>query len=71
MDTILEKQLKAAILKSGLTRYRIAKDTKVQVRSLDRFMSGERTLRLDIAGRIAQHLGLQLVAKGNDHGITV
>ena len=63
MDTKLEKQLKAAIRQSGLTHYRIWKDTGVQTRSLDRFMSGECTLRMDIAGRVAERLGLELTER--------
>jgi transcriptional regulator with XRE-family HTH domain len=52
--------LKAAITKSGLTHYAIAKMTGVTAGQIDRFMSGERDLRLETAGQIAAALGLEL-----------
>jgi len=52
--------LKAAINKSGLTQYKIARDTGVLATALGRFMRGENSLRLDKADRLAAYLGLQL-----------
>ena len=52
--------LKAAIEKSGLTRYRIAKDTGITEPSLCRFMQGVASLRLDKADVLAEYLGLEL-----------
>ena len=52
--------LKAAIESSGVTRYRIAKDTGITEPSLSQFMQGATSLRLDKADRLAAYLGLQL-----------
>jgi transcriptional regulator with XRE-family HTH domain len=53
--------LKAAIEDSGLTRYRISKDTGIDEAALMRFMRGETSLRLDRADVLADYLGLELV----------
>jgi len=53
--------LKAAINKSGLTQYKIARDTGVLATALGRFMRGENSLRLDKADVLAAYLGLRLV----------
>jgi transcriptional regulator with XRE-family HTH domain len=55
--------LRAAIEQSGLTRYRIAKDTGIDEAGLMRFMRGETSLRLDKADVLAEYLGLTLVKK--------
>jgi transcriptional regulator with XRE-family HTH domain len=55
--------LKAAIEESGLTRYRIAKDTGIDQAALMRFMRGETSLRLDRADMLAEYLGLKLVKR--------
>jgi plasmid maintenance system antidote protein VapI len=52
--------LKTAIEESGLTPYRISKDTGVVVTSIIRFINGETSLRLDKADAIAEYLGLRL-----------
>ena len=54
--------LKRAITKSGLTHYAIGKLAACNPSQVDRFVSGERDLGLETAGRIAAALGLQLVA---------
>jgi len=53
--------LKAAIEESGLTRYRIAKDTGIDQAALMRFMRGEQSLRLDKADALAKYFRLRLV----------
>ena len=53
--------LKRAIVDSGLTHYRIAKDAGVTPDVIDRFVRGERDLRLETAGKIASVLGLSLI----------
>lgn len=55
--------LKKAIAESGLTLYRIAKDTGVTKSSLMRFVRGEQYLRLDNADLLADYLELELVKK--------
>ena len=52
---------KAAIKASGKTHYRIAKVAGIKPAIIDRFMSGERDLRLATAAKIAEVLGLELV----------
>jgi plasmid maintenance system antidote protein VapI len=54
--------LKAAIKASSLTHYAIAKLADITPGQVDRFMTGERDLRLETAGRIAAALGLELRA---------
>jgi transcriptional regulator with XRE-family HTH domain len=53
--------LKAAIERSGVSRYRIAKDTGITEPSLSQFMQGAASLRLDKADVLAAYLGLRLV----------
>ncbi|MHC4405913.1 MAG: helix-turn-helix domain-containing protein [Planctomycetota bacterium] len=53
--------LKAAISESGLTQYKIARDTGVLATAIGRFMRGESSIRLDKADEIAAYLGLRLV----------
>ena len=62
--------LRAAIEESGVTRYRIAKDTGIPETSLMRFVRGETSLRLDKADVLAEYLGLQLVRKQKATGST-
>ncbi len=57
----LSDVLRYAIAQSGLSHYRIAKDTGLLVSSLWRFMAGETSLRLDKADVLADYLGLRLV----------
>ena len=52
--------LQQAITDSGLTHYAIAKAAGVDIASIDRFMTGERDLRLLTAGKIADALGYEL-----------
>ena len=54
--------LKVAIEESGVSRYRIAKDTGITEPSLCRFMQGVASLRLDKADVLAEYLGLELAA---------
>jgi len=55
--------LRAAIQDSGLSAYRISKDTGLVVTSIIRFVDGETSLRLDKADVLAEYLGLELVKK--------
>jgi|CXWL01.1.fsa_nt_gi transcriptional regulator with XRE-family HTH domain len=50
--------LRKAIEDSGLTLYRIAKDTGIEQASLLRFNSGRQSLRLDLADKLAAYFGL-------------
>jgi transcriptional regulator with XRE-family HTH domain len=52
--------LRQAIRESGLTHYRIAKDSGITPQMLDAFMKGDRTLRLTTLDKVAPVLGLVL-----------
>ena len=52
--------LKAAIKASKLTHYRVAKLAGTSPPVVDRFVSGERDIRLATAAKIAAALGLEL-----------
>jgi plasmid maintenance system antidote protein VapI len=62
-STTMTDVIKAAIEKSGLTQYRIAKDTRIPATSIMRFIRGETSLRLDKADVLAEYLGLELVTR--------
>ena len=53
-------QLKRAIADSGLTLYRIAKDSGVPYPVLYRFMADEQGLTMATADKLATYLGLRL-----------
>jgi len=59
----IEKTLKAAIEKSGLSRYAISKATEIPQSALSRFVNGEQSISLGHADRLAQYFRLELVAK--------
>jgi plasmid maintenance system antidote protein VapI len=52
--------LKRAILKSGQTRYRVAKEAGISWPTLDRFLRGERDIYMATADRLCAYLGLEL-----------
>lgn len=56
----MSEVLRQAIRESGLALLRIAADTGVERASISRFVRGERSLRLDIADRLAAYFGLTL-----------
>jgi plasmid maintenance system antidote protein VapI len=56
----LQDQLRQAIEDSGLTLYRIAKDSGVVYQVLHRFASGERDLTLETASKLADYFGMRL-----------
>jgi plasmid maintenance system antidote protein VapI len=62
IDTVktITKVLRQAVLNSGLPLQQIAERAGVERASLSRFVRGERTLRLDMADRLAAYFGLQL-----------
>jgi transcriptional regulator with XRE-family HTH domain len=62
----IEVQLRDAILGSGMSRYEIAKRGGVTNSQLSLFLSGQRSLTLTSAAKIARVLGLELrpVKKG-------
>ncbi|NNM85359.1 MAG: helix-turn-helix domain-containing protein [Phycisphaerales bacterium] len=69
MNKDIEQTLRKAIADSGLSYYRLAKDSGVDLRSIGRFMAESQTLRLNIAAKICRRLGLELLTpKGSEHG---
>jgi len=58
--TNLEKQLRSAVKDSGLTTYRLAKDSGVSQPVLSRFLNGKRGITLATASKLANVLGLEL-----------
>jgi transcriptional regulator with XRE-family HTH domain len=62
----IEMQLRDAILGSGMSCYEIAKRAGVTNSQLSLFLSGQRSLTLTSAAKIARVLGLELrpVKKG-------
>ena len=59
----LEEQIRAAIKESGLTIYRLAKDSGVPQPVLSRFVNAKRGITLSTASKLAATLGLELVPK--------
>jgi plasmid maintenance system antidote protein VapI len=55
--------LKAAVRKSGLSLYAIAASSGVKRPSLSKFMSGQQSLRLDMADKLAAYFKLELVLR--------
>jgi plasmid maintenance system antidote protein VapI len=58
--TPISDVLRRAILDSGLPLLRIERETGVQRASISRFVRGERSLRLDMADKLAAYFGLEL-----------
>ena len=59
-DTTLSDVLRRAIRESGEPYLRLEQETGVHRASISRFVSGERSLRLDVADKLAAYLGLTL-----------
>ena len=60
----LSEVLRRAIRGGGLTFQALAEATGVERGSISRFVRGERSLRLDMADRLAAYLGLELRPRG-------
>ncbi len=58
--TTLAEALRRAAKDSGLTAYRLAKDSGVDSAAVLRFLHQQRGLTLESAGKLAQLLGLEL-----------
>jgi len=59
----IEGQLRRAILKSEMSRYRLSKLTGVSDGVLSNFVNGKRTVTLTTAAKLAKALGLELSGK--------
>jgi len=62
IDTVktMTEVLRQAVLDSGLPLQQIAEAAGVERASLSRFVRGQRTLRLDMADRLAAYFRLEL-----------
>ena len=60
---LLTDQLRQAIHASGLTRYRIAKETGIRESTLSRFCNGQRGLSMKALDTLCEFLGLSLQIK--------
>jgi DNA transposition AAA+ family ATPase len=56
----IDQQLREAIDKSGLTRYRIARDSGVDYAALCRYLDEGRDLRLSNVEKLAAYFGMRL-----------
>jgi plasmid maintenance system antidote protein VapI len=59
----MTEALRKAIADSGLAHIAIERATGVKRGSIARFLRGERSLRLDLADRLAAFFGLEVRAK--------
>jgi hypothetical protein len=57
----LTKQLQAALKACNKTVYAIAQESGVSAAIIQRFLSGERGITLETAGKLASYLGLSLL----------
>lgn len=62
-ETYLEKQIMAAIEKSGLSIYKLAKDSGVSQPVLCRFMNRQRGITLVTASKLTETLELELISR--------
>jgi len=60
----LTDQVRRAIEKSGVSRYRICREAGIDQASISRFMAGKTGLTLASLDRLADVLGLDVVARG-------
>jgi plasmid maintenance system antidote protein VapI len=60
-DNPISDVLRQAIIDSGLPLLQIAEKTGVERASLSRFVAGKRSLRLDMADKLAAFFGLALI----------
>ena len=60
----ISEELRQAIKASGMTSYRLGKESKTSPTVIDRFLNGQRDLRLATAAKLAAVLQLELRRKG-------
>lgn len=64
----LPDQLRRSIVASGLSSAELARRSGVDLAQVLRFVSGERDIRLETAGRICEALGLNLATAARARG---
>ena len=60
MSDKLSRGIRRAIEESGMSRYRLSRESGVTQAALSRFMHGKRGLTLDSADRLMDVLGLEI-----------
>jgi plasmid maintenance system antidote protein VapI len=69
MDTTpITAVLRQAIVESGIPYLTLEKETGVQRSSIQRFVDGRQSIRLDMADRIAAFFGLRLMEGNRNDG---
>jgi len=58
----LSDEIRAAIVNCGISRYRISKETGIDPAALCRFMQGKVGLTTDTLDKLAECIGLRIVA---------
>ena len=61
--TTVSEALKQAIVDSGISLYRIAKDAEVGYASLHRFMNSERSVSMEVFDKLCGLLELELTPR--------
>ncbi len=56
--------LRDAIVESGISYKALSRDTGVARASIQRFVDGRQSIRLDMADRLAAYFGLELSKRG-------
>jgi plasmid maintenance system antidote protein VapI len=56
----LTDPLRKRIIDSGISVKKLSEQTEVDRASISRFLSGERSLRLDVADKLAAYFGMKL-----------
>lgn len=64
----LTDQLRDAVRRSEVTRYRLSQELGIDQAALSRFVSGERGLSLEAIDKLAAYLGLRLVSDRRPKG---
>lgn len=59
----LSDQVRNAIDNSGVTRYRIAKETQIDESALAKFYNGHQGLSLKALDRLGEYLGLEIITR--------
>ena len=61
----LSDQIRAAVDESGITRYRLSKDTGIDQGALSRFHHGTAGLSLSALDRLGEYLNLKVIREEN------
>src|SRR3954449_2496191 len=64
----ISEQLRGAIVDRGLTAYRLGRETGIDPGLIQRFINGERDIRMKTADALADVLGLRLVEGARGRG---